>query len=62
MEGQTNGVACQVCGNHFQVNEVIKAKLVEEPIGGEWGNHWFTYKDLKGSGYRGRPFLSVSVI
>ncbi len=51
-----------MCGNHFQVNEVIRAKLVEEPIGGEWGNHWFTYKDLKGGGYWGRPLLSVSVI
>ena len=32
MEGTMPGIECQVCRNHFKVGEVIKAKLVEEPL------------------------------
>jgi uncharacterized membrane protein len=32
MEGQTDGIECQVCRNHFRVGEVIRARLIEEPI------------------------------
>lgn len=32
MEGQVQGIECQVCRNRFKVGEVIKAKLIEEPI------------------------------
>ncbi len=32
MENQMSGIECQVCRNHFKMGEVIKAKLIEEPI------------------------------
>ncbi len=32
MRGQVTGIECQVCRNHFKMGEVIKAKLIEEPI------------------------------
>ena len=32
MEGTTPGIVCQLCRRHFKVGEVIKAKLVEEPL------------------------------
>jgi uncharacterized membrane protein len=32
MEGQTDGIECQVCRQHFRVGEVIRARLVEESI------------------------------
>ncbi|MFI5330820.1 MAG: DUF1003 domain-containing protein [Desulfobaccales bacterium] len=32
MEGSRPGIQCQVCRNRFKVSEVIKAKLVEEPL------------------------------
>lgn len=32
MRGQVSGIKCQVCRNHFKMGEVIKAKLIEEPI------------------------------
>ena len=32
MEGTMPGIECQVCRRHFKVGEVIKAKLVEEPL------------------------------
>jgi uncharacterized membrane protein len=32
MEGSGPGIECQVCRRHFKVGEVIKAKLVEEPL------------------------------
>ena len=32
MEGKMPGIECQVCRNRFKVSEVIKAKLVEEPL------------------------------
>lgn len=32
MEGTLPGIECQVCRRHFKMGEVIKAKLVEEPI------------------------------
>jgi hypothetical protein len=32
MEGTMPGIECQVCRRHFKVGEVIKAKLIEEPL------------------------------
>ena len=32
MEGAMPGIECQVCRHHSKVGEVIKAKLVEEPL------------------------------
>jgi uncharacterized membrane protein len=32
MEGSTPGIRCQVCRNHFKVSEVVKAKLIEDPL------------------------------
>jgi uncharacterized membrane protein len=32
MAGAMTGIECQVCRNHFKIGEVIKAKLIEEPI------------------------------
>ncbi len=32
MAAQETGIECQVCRNRFKVSEVIKAKLVEEPL------------------------------
>ncbi|MCX5892706.1 MAG: DUF1003 domain-containing protein [Deltaproteobacteria bacterium] len=32
MEGSVPGIECQVCRRRFKVGEVIKAKLVEEPL------------------------------
>jgi len=32
MENQLPGIECQVCRNHFKVNEVIKADLIDEAI------------------------------
>ena len=32
MREQVSGIECMVCRNHFKMGEVIKAKLIEEPI------------------------------
>ena len=32
MENLMSEIECQVCRNHFKVGEVIKGKLIEEPI------------------------------
>lgn len=50
-------VACPVA--LFQSNEVVKIKIVPEPLGEGWYRHWFTYGDMEvedeqvgvGSGY-----------